>query len=87
MQFQGTYFDGITGGGQTAQLTADARSVCVSWSGGEQVIGTEDIRVEAALGSVPRRVSWGADDYFISSDRICGSAPVEESTSYSKIDA
>ena len=48
MQFQGTYFDGITSAGQTAQLTADARSVCVSWSGGEQVIGTEDIRVEAA---------------------------------------
>ena len=68
MQFQGTYFDGITSAGQTAQLTADARSVCVSWSGGEQVIGTEDIRVEAALGSVPRRVSWGADDYFISED-------------------
>ena len=28
----------------------------------------EDIRVEAALGSVPSRVSWGAVDFFISED-------------------
>ena len=68
MQLQGTYFDGITSVGQTAQLTADARSVRVSWSGGERALAIQDLRVEAALGSLPRSVSWGADDYLISDD-------------------
>ena len=69
MQFQGIYFDGVTSLGKPAQLTADAHFIRLSWSDDERVVELNAIQVEAALGSVPRKVLWGADDYFVSDDQ------------------
>ena len=69
MQLKGTYFDGATSVGQHAQLTVDTRSIRVSWGDGERLVAFSDVQVESALGSVPRKVLWGADDYFVSEDQ------------------
>ena len=68
LQLSGQYFDGITSNGCSAELQLNGQTIEVSWAEGRQVIDVHTLAVEAALGSVPRKVTWGAEAYFVSTD-------------------
>lgn len=69
MQVDGQYFDGVTSNGHNAQLSLIGHTVTVAWSGNRQTIDVDVLTVETALGSVPRKVFWGGDGYFVSMDQ------------------
>ena len=70
MLLEGTYFDGVNSVGWPVQVTLDGSSIKVAWPDGQRIISLADVAVEPALGSVPRRVHWGATDYLISDDQV-----------------
>ena len=68
MQLNGQYYDGVTSSGHDAQLSLVGHTVTLVWAGGRHTVDVGDLSFEAALGSLPRKVSWGTPAHFVSDD-------------------
>ena len=67
-QIRGTYFNGVDSFGNDATITVRSNSVVLVV--GEETIDIpfSNIQIESRIANIPRRITWGDTDSFITND-------------------